>query len=157
MKDIDFKLPSLNAFVGRELEKYDVEVGILTDRPAAKWKGPVRQKYGGPANQQAGDADKSLKEIFSVFNAAYNLLLGPWKNPDNDDVVKVTRELAKDLSKPGTNKQRFLNAAQAVVRNPILRGDYGENSPQWKKTKGFSRLFINTGRMFDAIRARFTK
>jgi hypothetical protein len=49
------------------------------------------------------------------------------------------------------------NAIQAIVRNPILRGDYGRNNLFTQKVKGFNRLMIDTGQFFNNIKARVFK
>lgn len=151
---VTFHPPPLGPFIQQELDKYGVEVGIFEDRPAANWKKEQKQFAGGPANKVAGKSEASLQEIFKKFDVEFNLLLSPWRNPDNDDVVKLIGQMIADMSVNGNRRQPFLNAAQAVVRNPILRGDYGENSKEWAKKKGFNRLFINTATMFKAIIAR---
>jgi hypothetical protein len=46
---------------------------------------------------------------------------------------------------------------QAIVRNPILRGDYGKNKKETIKRKGFDRYMIDTGQFFNSIIARVTK
>ena len=55
------------------------------------------------------------------------------------------------------DKQRILNGMRAVVRNPILRGEYGKNSAKWAAVKGFNDLLMMTGQFFKAIEARFKK
>ena len=52
------------------------------------------------------------------------------------------------------SRQRIINAVQAVVRNPILRGAYGKNSAKTAKTKGFNKLLMDTGQLFKNIKAR---
>ena len=158
MKDIDFKIDDLGRFVQKDLDKYESEVGILEDKPAAKWKGPQRTLYGGPANKQAGqNKETTLRALMSKFNTTYNILLAPWRLPNNKDVLNVVKKMADDIAKGGALKNDFINAMQAVVRNPILRGDYGENTKETEKAKGFNRLMINTGKFFSNIKVRFTK
>lgn len=160
-KDVQIKLGNLKGLVQADLDKFTVQVGILEDAPAAKWKGPPRHFLGGKANRQAGaDQNTTLSEILSKFEAVYNLLAGPWKEKGNKEVVQVTQEIQSSLAKSRAqvaDRNRFENAAQAVVRNPILRGDYGHNSKAWEETKGFDRLLINTGKLFSRIRARLVR
>lgn len=158
MKDIDFKIDNLGRFIQKDLDKYESEIGILEDKPAAKWKGPQRNWHGGPANRQAGqNKETTLRALMSKFNATYNILLAPWRLPENRDVLNAINKMTADINKGGKMKQSFLNAMQAVVRNPILRGDYGDNTKATQSTKGFNRLMINTGKFFSNIKVRFTK
>jgi hypothetical protein len=53
--------------------------------------------------------------------------------------------------------KRVQNLLQAVIRNPILRGDYGRNAMSTARNKGFNRLFIDTGQFFRAIKAKVTR
>ncbi len=148
----------LTSFIGKRLGKYDVEVGVFEDEKAAKWKKARKNFHGGPANKIAGRSDKTtIKEVFAKWNLRYQLLLAPLRAEGNKDVVEVIGRMIADLGTLGKQKKEFLNAVQALIRNSIMRGDYGENSRKWAKAKGFNRLLINTGEMFKAIKARFAK
>lgn len=145
----------INNFLNTRLKRFDVNVGVRTDGPSAYAKNGVRagQLAGGPRNRQRGpNKAVTVRAIMEMFNERYNLLLAPWRAAANKDVTRVVEEIARSLRTPG-DMRRFLNAAQAVVRNPIARGDYGENSERWAKIKGFNRLLINTGKFFTSIKA----
>lgn len=146
---------SLNRFVNRRLKRFDVNVGVQTDGPSAYAKNGVQagQLAGGPRNRQAGpNKTVTVRALMEQFNERYNLLLAPWRATANKDVTRVVKEIARNLKTKG-DLRRFINAAQAVVRNPIVRGDYGENSAKWARIKGFNRLLINTGKFFNSIKA----
>lgn len=147
---------SLTRFLNTRLRGFDVEVGILENKPAAKWKHQqAGQLAGGPRNRQGGsNKEVSLQALMDKFNTAFNILLAPWRKESNKDIVLLIREMVRNLANK-SDRRRFLNTAQAVVRNPISRGEYGKNSAAWAHIKGFNRLMINTGRFFTAIRARF--
>lgn len=146
----------LTNFVGKRLGKYEVEVGILEDGPEKKWKREQKNLAGGPANKTAGtNKNVTLREVFAKWNLRYQLLLAPLRAAGNKDVEEVIGRMVADLGTLGRLKQQFLNAVQALIRNPITRGEYGRNSKAWAKAKGFNRLLINTGAMFKAIKARF--
>lgn len=155
--DLQFQASErLTSFIGKRLGKYEVEVGILEDGPEKKWKPEQKNFHGGPANKTAGNAkDSTLRDVFAKWNLRYQLLLAPLRAAGNKDVVEVIGRMVADLGTLGKQKQQFLNAVQALIRNPIMRGDYGKNSKEWAKAKGFNRLLINTGAMFNAIKARF--
>ncbi len=156
-QDVKFQaVERLNSFLSKRLGKYEVEVGLLEDAPAAKWKKERKRLAGGPANKEAGsDKNTTLREVFAHWAQVYNLLLAPLRAEGNKDVVEVIGRMVADLVTLGRQKQQFLNAVQALIRNPISRGDYGKNSKEWAKAKGFNRLLINTGKMFKNIKARF--
>lgn len=56
--------------------------------------------------------------------------------------------------KPNMSKKRLENLLQAIVRNPILRLEYGKNTATAADNKGFDRHLFDTGQMFKAITAR---
>ncbi len=146
---------SLNRFLQERLKRFDVNVGVQTDGPSAYAKNGVQagQLAGGPRNRQAGpNKAVTLRALMQQFNVRYHLLSAPWRAAANQDVTRVVQEIARNLKTKG-DLRRFINAAQAVVRNPIARGDYGGNSEQWAKIKGFNRLMINTGKFFNSIKA----
>ena len=160
MINVQFKASEkLARMLNTRLSGFDIEVGILQDGPVAKWKRErAGDLAGGPRNKQAGTSNQmTLRKQLGKFNVMYNLLLAPWRSKDNKDILVLIREMARSGLKAGGGRRRFLNAAQAVVRNPIARAEYGDNTAGWAKAKGFNRLLINTGRLFNSIKARFIK
>lgn len=144
------------------IEKFYFDVGVLEDRPH---KAPVSQKKGlksfagGPARKvgrknyglTVADVSERLRKETRI-----NFYTRPWKMKKNADLVLFVRSFMRIISQGGKlrEKKRLENALQAIVRNPILRGDYGSNSAATQKTKGFNRLMIDTGQLFRAIKAR---
>jgi hypothetical protein len=67
----------------------------------------------------------------------YNILPGPFHQSGNKEVSQVIVALMKYINKStDASKQRLLNTVQTVIRNPIFRGDHGENSPEVAKKSG---------------------
>lgn len=158
MPDLQFyATQSLSNFLNRQVGKRTLEAGILEDRPAAKFKRErAGDLAGGPRNKMAGNSSVNLRQLMAVFEQKYNILLAPWRNPSTRRLRHLlVNELVRDMASWGRNGQRLLNAAQAVIRNPLARGEYGENSRTTAARKGFNRLMINTGRLFNAIKVRF--
>lgn len=154
----DAKMVGLKNEIIKRLGAYSVEVGILVDGPEkSAVAGTKKSFHGGPARKSGKASGVSIRTVLEKFDAVYNLLYGAWARENNKDVAMVVKEMIVDMNKSTADKRRFLNAAQAVVRNPILRGDYGQNSPQTAKIKGFNRLLIDTGTMFNNIKARLVK
>jgi hypothetical protein len=146
--------------------KYDFEVGVLEDRPYKKPKrgqpglqgleiinlyagGPVRQATRQPSGITVAEVSKRNRD-----RLGFNYLSEPFQKRSSD-VVKFTREFFK-LAFGRSQKKRAENLLQAVVRNPILRGDYGSNSTLTQKIKGFDRYMMDTAQLFKSLKARCT-
>lgn len=137
--------------------KYNFEVGILQDAPhklparGNKTKsfagGPARKTSAKRSSMLLSEVSRSLREQTGI-----NLYSAPFKKRSSD-IVKFTKEFFK-LAFGRSEPKRAVNLIQAIVRNPILRGDYGPNSPLTAKIKGFNRYGIDTGQFFQGIRAR---
>lgn len=143
--------------------KYEFEVGILQD---ASYKNPKRGKRGmkgadiitnfagGPVRRKSRtDSGQTIADVSAANRKrmGFNYLTEPFKK-NNSDIVKFSRVFF-DLVFGRSQKKRAENLLQAIVRNPILRGDYGPNAPLTKKIKGFDRAMIDTAQLFKAIQA----
>lgn len=144
--------------------KYQFEVGILDDAPYKKPKIGERGKKGQDVITQyaGGDVRKKSRANSSMTIAEVakenreRLGVNFWTKPfeqKSSDIIKFSNEFFKVVFGYGS-KKRAENLLQAIVRNPILRGEYGENSPLTQKIKGFNRPLIDTAQMFKAIKAR---
>lgn len=138
-------------------EKYQFQVGILEDGPhrTAKSKAAGLKSYaGGPARKVGKPSDMSVSDVSKAFRerAGGNYLVDPFRKKSSD-IMKFTKEFFKMVSLDRFSK-RCENLVQAIVRNPILRGDYGSNSEVTQKIKGFNRFGIDTSQLFKAIKAK---
>jgi len=141
--------------------KYDFQVGILEDKAHKKPKigqrglkgkdvlsnyagGPIRQKSTQDSGLNISDVSKANSD-----RLGFNYLTEPFKKR-NSDIIKFSNEFFK-LVFGRSQKRRAENLLQAIVRNPILRGDYGPNSAMTKKIKGFDRAMIDTAQLFKSI------
>lgn len=142
-------------------EKYAFEVGVLQDSPhrvAVKKEKGLKEFAGGPARRislkesgkSIGDVSESVRKRLGI-----NLYVHPFKSRKNADILAFLKSFF-DLCAGRAQKRQAENLLQAIVRNPILRGDYGSNSPAAIKNKGFNRLLIDTAQLFKAIKARVT-
>lgn len=144
-------------------EGYQFEVGILDDGPHKKpirWKNKseLGEYAGGPVRRASSKYDeKSLNEISKELRdtSGHNYLVEPFKQTSSD-IIQFTNTFFKYAFGRSTEK-RLTNLLQAIVRNPILRGEYGTNSALTQKIKGFDRYMIDTGQFFKAIKARLIK
>lgn len=145
--------------------KYEFEIGILEDGPhkdaqvGARGQkgadvrttyagGPVRKKSRRDSGLKISDVSKEMRE-----RLGFNYLSEPFKKSDSD-IIKFSNEFLKLVFNISKNKKRVENLLQAIVRNPILRGDYGSNSQLTQKIKGFDRKMIDTAQLFKAIKAK---
>lgn len=152
-----------NKVKGR-VERYRFEVGVLQD---AQYKLPKRGERGkkgrdvianyagGPVRKKSRkDSGLSISEVSKENRdrLGVNYLLEPFKK-DSSDIMKFVKEFFKLVT--GTSQgKRLTNLLQAVVRNPILRGEYGTNSTVTRRIKGFNRPMIDTAQLFKAIKAK---
>lgn len=143
--------------------KYSFEVGVLEDGPHMVPKrgerglkgqdvlsqyagGPVRKKTRQASGKAISDVSKANRDRMGV-----NYLSEPFKKKSSE-IIKFTNEFFK-LAFGRSEKRRAENLLQAIVRNPILRGDYGKNKPLTIKIKGFDRKMIDTAQLFKAIKS----
>lgn len=144
-----------------KVNAYAFEVGILKDK-AHKW--PLSYKLHGLKTFLNGVARKSSRvnsysmnsDISQRFRKKHNYLKAPFKNRKNADIVNFLKVFF-DTIKGRSQGKRLRNLLQAIVRNPILRGDYGRNKAKTIKRKGFDRYMIDTGQFFNSIIARVSK
>jgi hypothetical protein len=143
--------------------KYTFEVGVLEDgphklakrgAPGLKGKDVLKTFAGGPArkisNKPSGlsisDVSKANRDRLGK-----NYLSEPFKKRSSD-IIKFSNTFF-NLVFGRSQKKRAENLLQAIVRNPILRGEYGHNSKLTQKIKGFDRSMIDTAQLFKAIKA----
>lgn len=146
--------------VNARYARFQMEVGILEDgvhkkpRPASAG---LSAYAGGPIRKKATTAGElTIAEVSEAIRARMdvNYLTDPFKKR-NSDIIKFSTHFFKMASGKSTSMlKRVENMMQAIVRNPILRGDYGSNAEVTKKIKTFDRFLFDTGQFFKAIRAR---
>lgn len=149
--------------LANRIERFEFEVGILDDKEHYE---PKDQKYGeppdtrtyagGPTRKQSRvKSGKTTGEILvdNMQRLGINLLWEPFTRTDSD-IMKFTREFLKMAVSDKNSTNRVRNLLQAIVRNPILKQEYGPNSSGTADAKGFDRHLFDTGQMFKAIKAR---
>lgn len=153
---MELEIKNLSKKLTFKLEKYEVQVGLLEDK---KRKKPLFRKfknYAGKRLLREGGVSKgaSLVKVAEYLDKRFKWLRKPFLLKNNKEVVIVLNDIVKAMNGRG-DKQRILNGFQAVVRNPILRGEYGRNNARWAKIKGFDDALMMTGQFFKNIKARF--
>ncbi len=153
---MELKINNLSKKLAFKLDKYQVEVGLLNNKPRKKPLFGKYKTYAGKILLREGKASKGadMVEVAKVLDKRYKWLRKPFLLANNKEVVAVLNDIVKDMNGQDL-KKRILNGFQAVVRNPILRGEYGINTAKWAKRKGFNNLLMMTGQFFKSINARF--
>lgn len=144
--------------------KYDFRAGVLDDGPhyaarrGAKGKGgeDVTSSYaGGPIRKKSRTIDTTLSNVSKNIreDLGINYLQRPFENKNNADILKFSKSFF-DLAFGRTQKRRAENLLQAIIRNPILRGEYNSQGDLTTKIKGFDRPLIDTAQFFKSIIAK---
>lgn len=152
----EMKVKNLAKTLTMKLEKYEVQVGLLEDKKRKKPLFKRFKNYAGKRLLREGGVSKgaSLVKVAEYLDKKYKWLRKPFLIERNKELVLVINDIIKHMNGKG-DKQRILNGFQAVVRNPILRGEYGKNNSRWAKIKGFDDTLMMTGQFFKNIKARF--
>ncbi len=173
--DIDLDFTDLEEDV-REFNSHHIRIGVLdinkTARKADRDK-PLKSFQGKQASRiQAGKKGKSplkLTKLAEYMDARYGVFSKAENHFQNQDVIRVTNELV-GLFNAGSSSpemiRRIESGARALIRNPIMRKDYGSNSPTTVKGgvgynghktegKGFDWAMVDTGTFFNSIKAQY--
>lgn len=155
---MELQIHNLAKKIAFKLDKYEVQVGLLENKVRNKPKFGQFKSYAGKTLLREGGVSKgaSMVEVAEYLDKNYKWLRKPFLLKNNKEVVAVINDIVKDMNGQDL-KQRILNGFQAVVRNPILRGEYGFHSAKWAKKKGFNQLLMMTGQFFKNIKSRFIK
>lgn len=140
-------------------EKYEFSVGVLQDKihkqsvPASRG---LKSYAGGPARKiSSKSSGMTISEVSEHLrkNTGINFYTKPFSSSKNKDILNFVKSFFELCAGRG-ERRRVENFLQAIVRNPILRGDYGRNSAFTSRIKGFNRLMIDTSQLFRAIQAK---
>lgn len=148
----------------RQIERYNFEVGVLEDKPH---RDPVEHNLlGDPSlsNYAGGPVRKATRKNGPLTNGeilvknmerlGINILARPFQEK-NSDIMRFTKAFLQLATKSkNISIKRVENLLQAIVRNPILKKEYGKNKSATADAKGFDRHLIDTGQMFKSIIAR---
>lgn len=156
--------PGLSRKLAARIERYQFEVGILENKDRREpMESPI---FGAPPETRvyAGGPVRKLSTVKSTVPNSeifisnqqrlnINLLTRPFDDKSSD-IMKFVKTFFMIASGGKTSLKRLENLLQAVVRNPILRQEYGKNRSSTADAKGFDRHLFDTGQMFKAIKAR---
>ena len=141
----------------REFEAQRVKVGVLQDRPVAI---PRNKKEGLSALKGTQYKRRKIKKrgkmaltkLAEILDREYGFISESPLLPNNADLMKVMDELMV-IFNGEPNPRRIENAAIAMIRNPIIRKDHGNNARSTIQEKGFDRPLVDTGTLFSNISA----
>jgi hypothetical protein len=137
-------------------EKYSFEVGVLHDSPHKVPGKGIKTFAGGPARKTSNKpSGLSVSEVSENLrkHTGINFYTKPFNSRKNKEILDFVKSFF-DLCAGRTQAKRAENFLQAIVRNPILRGDYGRNRNVTAEIKGFNRFMIDTSQLFRSIIAR---
>lgn len=140
-----------------------VIVGVLNkSAPAKRPARPLRQMALIPGVvRNAVDRKKNpraakLAQVAGWLEESRGLFSEAMDKAGNKQLAELVELFAK-LAEQGdpTLIRRLENAARSIVRNPMLRKEYGDNADSTAKEKGFNHWGLNTGTLFKAIEAKY--
>lgn len=146
------------------INSFEFEVGILEDKDyrspvvSPRFEEPQLGSYaGGPVRKTSRqNSGQKIGDILvdNMKRLNINILLRPFQEK-NSEIMKFTDYFLRlVVQRPGISIKRVENLLQAIVRNPILKQEYGRNSRVTADEKGFNRHLFDTGQTFKAIKAR---
>lgn len=172
--DIELDFTDLEEEV-KKFNSHHIRIGVLdkskTARIADREK-PLKSFQGKDASRvktgKAGKSDLKMTKLAEYMNTRYGVFSEAESHFHNQDVIRVTNELIK-LFNADTNPRmirRIESAARALVRNPIMRKDYGSNAHSTIgggigynghniHGKGFDWPMVDTGSFFNSIKAKY--
>lgn len=163
MFKINISLP--DEFLKKEIEAFEaqrVRVGILSDshsrNPKSKKAGLSTLKGSSFPRRKIKSANRKLKlsELAAFMDQRYGVFSKAMDNPNNAALARIQKEFLKVLAGSKANENEIKNAAIALVRNPILRMDYGSNEASTALNKGFNMPMVDTGYFFTNITAVYS-
>ncbi len=143
--------------------KYEFEVGITEDKPhkmPVEWNSTqtnnseVLTKFAGATVRKASrkNSDKTVAQVSKEMRQKYDYLVAPFKKKDAA-IQKLIRDFF-NFAFGRSEMKRLENTLQAVVRNPILKKQYGSNTKATQNHKGFDHVMMDTAQFFKAIKAK---
>lgn len=154
----DRPISELAEFIRREIDSYDMSVGIFEDAP----KQIPDRKKGLTADGRShvkgeSDSPETLTDIARYLEDRFHWLTDPVNNMDENEIGEVIKFIIWNMEANEYSTIQIENALKALILNPIMRHEYGRNSPSTIKEKGFDYLLKDTWQLMRAISARVVK
>lgn len=147
-------------------ERFEMQVGVLNDashkEPQERAGGAndfgnnLSSYAGGPVRKKSkANGPLTIAQVSAANRdrTGVNYLTEPFMKRDSE-IIRFSEAFFKmATSNSASTLNRVRNLLQAIVRNPILRGEYGKQARSTTREKGFYRPMIDTGQLFKAIQA----
>lgn len=107
------------------------------------------------SRRKPAPATLTLRQVMRRVQQAkgIDLLRAPFRRTRSRSYKKFIAAYIKAAS-AGKSMTKVEKLLLDVVLVPILGKEYGSNSPATRRTKGFNRLFVDTGQMIKGIKSR---
>jgi hypothetical protein len=155
------------------IDKRSCTVGVLNRGLMAKkadYRGSPIPWNGGRTGEQVkgrmlrrkirtglkGKSKLTMYGLSKILDADRALFEWALIAPNNKELNELIEMFAKAELSP-RNIARLENACRSIVRNAMLRKDYGNNEQSTIKRKKFDRYGVATGSLFNAIQAEYNK
>jgi hypothetical protein len=138
---------------------YELTAGILENSPyraALPARKGLATVEGGPARKKSSRVRSTVADVGEAIRTQQRIdyLRAPVRQWRSVDMKAFRDAFSKFLAGASKSRSQTETALRAVIRNPILHGRYGRNTPRWARVKTFNRKLIDTGQFFRAIIAR---
>ena len=101
---------------------------------------------------KAGHSDLTLKGLSAILDSKRGLFKLALTFASNKQLEELIRMFAIE-NKTSRQLKMLENAGRSIVRNSIMRKDYGANKQKVIKQKGFNRWGVATGTLLKNIQA----
>ena len=140
--------------IGGRFQRYLFETGVED----ARHRNPRRPRahgtlQGGPIRKMGPDVHSTNKKIAVAMHVKTGFMTKPFHKKTSKDLRAFFKAFF-DLAAGKVGRSKVESLLRAVVRNPMLRGEYGRNTRARARVKGFNRLLFDTGQLFKAIKAK---
>jgi hypothetical protein len=99
----------------------------------------------------------TVEDVSKRVRKQVNIYTLPFNKRTSKDLRNFIRLFFKYVAGEIKKVRSVSDSLQAVVRNPMLRAEYGKNTRYWAKVKGFNRRLFDTGQLFKNIKASVRK
>lgn len=138
-------------------DRFDFQVGVLENkaykapRPKSAGHGSME---GGPVRKKSYRTRGTVADVSEAVRKRVDFYRIPVRKKKSREIRKFLDAFGALASGVTKGYGSVEAALRAVIRLPILRGDYGKNAASTVKAKGFNRFMIDTGQLYRAIVAK---
>ncbi|GLT13902.1 hypothetical protein [Vibrio algivorus] len=162
--DIDIDYTDLEKEV-ESFNQHHIRIGILDKNKVVKRADhdePLKSFQGKQASRvmrgSKGKTNLKLTKLAEYLDTRYGVFSKAEYHFANQDVIRVTNELVKLFDAGNQSPEqirRIESAARALIRNPIMRKDFGSNAHATISGKHFDWPMVDTGAFFNSIKAQY--